>query len=227
MSARPPLLLSEAPPLPVPADFAERLLAVDVSVDPDKLAQIGDFLARLRAMNDQVNLTAITDPAEMWTRHALDSLTLLTGLSALAAGGRVLDVGSGGGVPGIVLAIARPDLRFTLLEATEKKAAFIEAVSKALRIENVTVLAARAERLVTSELAASFDIVTARALGKIEVLLPWTAPFVRPGGRLLLIKGARADEELVAAQKQMGKLRCTHVITVPTPTGRVVVFKVR
>jgi 16S rRNA (guanine527-N7)-methyltransferase len=211
----------------VPPDFAERLTAIGVSLDAGKLAQLGDYFGRLLAMNELVNLTAITDPAEVWTRHGLDALSLLPALVSLPAGARVLDVGSGGGVPGIVLAIARPDLRFTLAEATEKKAAFLVAVAAALGLTNVTVAADRAEKLAGTELAGAFDIVTARAVARIDVLLPWTAPFVRPGGRILLVKGERAEEELVVAQKVMRRLHCSHSRTVITPTGRIVVFKVR
>lgn len=224
---RAPLQLPAPPPLPVPADFPERLEAIGATVDEKQLLQIGDYLARLIAMNELVNLTGITDPVEVWTRHALDALSLLPALAALPTGARILDMGSGGGVPGIVLAIARPKLQFTLADATEKKAAFLVAVASALGLENVTVVTGRAEKLATTDLAASFDIVTARAVGPIDKLLPWTAPFTRPGGRILLIKGERADQELLDARKALMRLRCTHVRTVLTPTGRIVVFKVR
>lgn len=224
---RPSLELPAPPPLPIPDDFAERLAALPVELDDEKLAQIADFLARLLAMNELVNLTAVTDPIEVWTRHALDAATLLPGLVFLTPGGTVMDMGSGGGLPGIILAIARPDLAFTLVEATEKKAAFLTAVSAAIGLTNVTVINDRAEKLMTTELAASFDVVTARAVGKLPTLLGWTAPFVKSGGRLLLVKGERAEEELVDARKAMMKLFCSHSRTVLTPTGRIVVFKVR
>lgn len=223
---RPPLPLPSPAPLPVPPDFSERLTAVGVTIGAEKLVRIGDFLARLVAMNASMNLTAISDPDEVWTRHALDAATLLPGLATLPEGAKVLDVGSGGGVPGIILAIARPDLHFTLAEATTKKAAFLVDVAAALGLTNVSVRAERAEKLATTELAGAFDAVTARAVGKLEVLLPWTAPFARPGGRLLLIKGERAGQELVDAARVMHRQRCTHLRTVVTPTGRVMVFKV-
>lgn len=223
-ASRPTLPLPAPPPLPVPADLPDRLAALGVSVAPDALAQIGDFLARLLAMNEHLNLTAITDPAEAWTRHALDALTLVRGLERLPADARVVDVGSGGGVPGIVLAIARPDLVFTLVESTGKKAAFLSGVAEALGLANITVRAERAEKLVADGLRGEFDACTARAVARLDTLLPWTAPFVRPGGRLLLIKGERAEEELEAARKVLARQRCQLVRVVPTPTGRVVVL---
>jgi len=223
---RPVLPLPASTPLPVPDDLPARLAATGVRVDGDVLARTGDYLARLLAMNAHINLTAITDPAEAWTRHAFDALTLLPGLATFAAGSRVVDVGSGGGVPGIVLAIARPDLAFTLVESTAKKAAFLSAVVEGLGLANVTVRNDRAEKLLAEGLRGTFDVATARAVARLDALLPWTAPFVRPGGRVLLIKGEQAEVELAEAKKALGRHRCQHVRTVPTATGRVVVLAV-
>lgn len=223
---RPPLPLPAPPPLPPPPDFLARAAALAVPLDDATAARIGDYLARLLAMNEQMNLTAITDPDAVWTRHALDALSLVPALARFPAGARILDLGSGGGVPGIVLALARPDLSFTLLEATAKKAAFLTEVAAALGLPHVEVRTARAEQLHTGPTARAFDAVTARAVGKIEVLVPWAAPLVKPGGRLLFIKGERADEERAAAQRQLMHHRVRHKRTVVTPTGRVVVFEV-
>lgn len=223
---RAPLPLPSPPPLTPPADLGERLAALGVSLDDAAIARLGDYLARLLAMNELVNLTRITDPAEVWTRHALDALSLLPHLADLPAGARVLDVGSGGGVPGIPLAIARPDLRVSLLEATEKKAAFLRAVAEAMGLAQVDVITGRAEQLATTPLRGRYDAVTARAVAAIEALLPWTAPFARSGGRLLFIKGERAAQELEQAKRALQRFRCTHDRTVLTPTGRVVVLRV-
>jgi 16S rRNA (guanine527-N7)-methyltransferase len=176
-------------------------------------------------MNEQINLTAITDPTEAWTRHGLDAFSLVPLLADLPAGARVLDMGSGGGVPGIPLAIARPDLRFTLVDATAKKTAFLVAVADAVGLDNVTVINARAEELTSGDLRRAFDAVTARAVAKIAALLPWTAPFAKAGGRLLFIKGERAGQELADAAKALRRFRCTHERTVQTQTGRVVVLR--
>ncbi len=224
---RPPLALPDSAPLRAPQGFAARLEAVGAAIDDDALARLGDYLARLLAMNAQMNLTAIRSADEAWERHVLDALTLLPLLAQVPSGARVVDVGSGGGLPGIPLAIARPDLAITLVEATQKKAAFLEAVSEALHLTNVSVHAERAEELGRDELREAFEVVTARAVGRVKVLAPLLFPLARPGGLVLLIKGQRADEELLEAKATLVKLGAAHEKTVATPTGRVVVLRKR
>ena len=220
---RSPLPLPEVAPLPVPADFEERLAKLGVTLDGAAKTKLASFLALLLAMNEQVNLTAITEPEAAWSRHALDALSLVPELADLPRGAHVLDVGSGGGVPGIPLAIARPDLHVTLLDATEKKVAFIGAAAAKLELENVTAVSGRAEQ---ANLGRVFDVVVARAVAKISTLLGWTAPFAKEGGRLLFIKGERADAELGEAKEALRRFRCDHERTVLTPTGRIVVLRV-
>ncbi len=222
---RPPLQLPDAAPITAPADLAARLAELGVALDDVAVSRLSDFLGRLLAMNERVNLTAITDPAEAWTRHILDALTLVPLLSDLPADAPIIDIGSGGGVPAIPIAIARPDLRVTLVEATQKKAAFLTAVAAALGLTNVTVLAERAEQLLSVQ-RGRFDVVTARAVGRLVTLVPITLPFAKPGGRALLIKGQRAEEELAEAAHIIGRTRGTHEKTIVTPTGRIVVIRV-
>ncbi|APR82718.1 rRNA small subunit 7-methylguanosine (m7G) methyltransferase GidB [Minicystis rosea] len=207
----------------MPADLGARLTALGVALDEPAVAKLASFLALLLAMNEQMNLTAITTPEAAWSRHALDALSLVPHLAALPAGARVLDVGSGGGVPGLPIAIARPDLQVTLLDATEKKIAFLSAAAAALGLANVKTVCGRAEAI---DDGPRFDAVTARAVAKIATLLAWTAPFCKPGGRLLFIKGERAESELNEAKNELRRFRCTHEQTTLTPTGRVVVLRV-
>ncbi|HVH47590.1 MAG TPA: 16S rRNA (guanine(527)-N(7))-methyltransferase RsmG, partial [Labilithrix sp.] len=206
-----------------PADLAERHGRLGVVLDAAAVQKLGRFLALLLAMNEQVNLTAVTDPVEAWSRHVLDALSLVPHLADLPANARLLDVGSGGGVPGIPLAIARPDLRVTLLDATEKKVAFLRAAAAELGLANVEAVCGRAE---TVDLGAPFEVVTARAVAKISALLAWTAPFAKKGGQLLFIKGERAAVELSEAGPMLRRFRCRHERTEQTPTGRIVILHV-
>jgi 16S rRNA (guanine527-N7)-methyltransferase len=222
---RPPLSLPSSTPLIAPEGFGARLEAIGARVSGETLATLGDYLARLLAMNEQMNLTAIKDAESAWERHILDALTLLPLLADVPAGARLVDLGSGGGIPGLVLAIARPELRVTLVEATQKKAAFLSAVSASMGLANVTVHAERAEQLGTGELAGAFDVVTARAVARLLALVPLAVPFARPGGLVLLIKGQRAEEELTEAKKVIARQHAVHEQTVATPTGRIVVLR--
>jgi 16S rRNA (guanine527-N7)-methyltransferase len=221
---RPMLPLPEVDPLVPPEGFVHALEALGVRLPDERIAKIGDFLARLLAMNERMNLTAIDEPSEAWARHALDSLSLLPCLAELGPGARLIDIGSGGGLPGIPIAIARPELRVTLVEATQKKAAFLRRVSEALGLTNVAVRAERAEAL-RGKLSGSFDAVTARAVSRMETLVPLTVPFAKGGGLVLLIKGQRAEEELGEAKAALAKHRTAHEATIATPTGRIVVLR--
>ncbi len=226
--SRPPLTLPDAVPLAPPAGFAARLAGLGIEVSEAALARIGASLGLLIAANAPLNRTAIGEPAEAWERHALDALTLLPPLAAVPGRGKVVDVGSGGGVPAIPLAIARPDLAFTLVDATQKKGAFLGAVAERLRLTNVVVRTGRAEALARDKaLAGRFDAVTARAVARLGALLPLTLPFARPGGLLLLVKGQKAEEELAEAAPLMAERGCRHAETLVTPTGRVVVLRAK
>ena len=225
--AKPRLPLPPHKPQPVPPDFTERASAFGLTLSPDTVAQLGDYLGRLLTMNKVVNLISRVDPSDAWYRHIFDSLTLLPQLSHLGAGARLLDVGSGGGLPGIPLAIARPDLAVTLLDGTRKKVNFLAAVSHAMGLNNVSTHAGRAEHLTRAQLGGGFDVVTARAVKALPVLIPLTAPFLKSGGQLLLTKGQKAEAELAAAAPQLKQYQLRRVALVPTPSGRIVVLKKR
>lgn len=180
--------------------------------------QLTGYIDLLLETNAKFNLTAVRDRSEAWDRHVVESLRLTPHLGAPRT---LLDVGSGGGLPGMVLAIARPDIQVTLLEATSKKAKFLEETARAIGLSNVHVTCARAEDAGAfgGPLREQFDLVTARAVAALRVLLELTIPFVRPGGRLLAIKGEKADEELADSKQAMGKLYATLNTTIRQPSA--------
>jgi 16S rRNA (guanine527-N7)-methyltransferase len=157
------------------------------------------FTAALARHGEELGLIGPLELPRLWTRHILNSALVAP---LLRPGGRVGDVGSGAGLPGLVLAILRPDVTFTLIEPMERRVAWLERQAAELEIANVTVLRARAEE---SKLFDSLDQVTARAVSALRTLIPVTAPLLLRGGELVLMKGAGVDRELAAAEKVIRK----------------------
>jgi 16S rRNA (guanine527-N7)-methyltransferase len=231
--------LPSVSPLSAPRDFIDAAASLGIEFEEGDLPRLGHYLALLLDVNKTTNLTAVTDPAQAWTRHILDSLTLIPFLDELPEGATVLDVGSGGGLPGIPLAITMPRLRFTLLEATSKKAEFLRQVAEVIGLKNVAVVSARAERAAHDRGATvmhagararegghreKYDAVVARAVGRLATLAELVVPFAKVNGKCLLIKGQAAAEELGEAQKALHLLKATHLATHATPTGQIVVL---
>lgn len=163
----------------------------------------GELLSRyldlLLETNRTMNLTRITDREAAEVQHVGDALTLLPYLPPGAT--RVADVGSGGGVPGLPLAVARPDAHVVLLESTGKKAAFLERAARELGLQNVRVVDRRAEDAGRDPaLRETFDVVAARAVGTLDWISEWCLPLVKPGGAMLAMKGPKAAEELPLAE---------------------------
>lgn len=209
----------------VPSAALEAAQALGVSLSGPIGEQLAAYLARLLETNRAFNLTAITDPEEAWTKHILDSLTLLPDLAALAPASEVVDVGSGGGLPAIPLAIALPSLRFTLIEATGKKARFLEETAQALGLSHVQVHNERAENAGHGPLRARFAAATSRALSRLPVLLELTLPLLRSGGVSLAIKGGQADAEIAEASRALALLGGAVEAQRRTPTGVVIAVR--
>jgi len=192
---------------PLPAFVHDDLEALGFEIPAPTLARLADFLALLLETNRGLNLTALRDTERAWRGLILDSLTPLPGLDDFTRGAEVVDVGSGGGLPGIPLALARPDLSFTLLESTGKKARFLETAAHALGLGNVSVLADRAETAGHApDHRERYDAAVCRAVGPMNVLLEFCLPLLKVGGRLLAMKGPKAEAELKVASDAIDRL---------------------
>lgn len=208
-----------------PDSFRRKAEAFGFAFDAGDIKRLGSYLAMLLEANTRFNLTAITDPDGAWIKHIFDSLTLLPYIASAGAT-RVIDVGSGGGLPGLPLAIAMPTVQFTLLEATGKKAGFLGDVAGTIGLSNVEIINDRAETLGRdSHHREHYDVVVARAVGRLATLLELTVPLAAVGGHVLTIKGRKATQEISDAKKALHLLHCSVVETSRTPTGTIVVIK--
>jgi 16S rRNA (guanine527-N7)-methyltransferase len=175
---------------------------------------VRQFTADLAQHGEELGLIGPLELPRLWTRHVVNC-----GLVApLLTAGRVGDVGSGAGLPGLVLAAARPDATLVLIEPMERRTDWLRAEADRLGLTNVEVVRARAEEV---ELDGWLDQVTARAVSALSKLIPLTAPLVKTGGQLLLMKGARVDQELVAAKKAIAKAHLVDVEVLELGVGLV------
>lgn len=206
--------------------------ALGLALDAAQVARFARYRALLLDWNNRINLTAITDPGEVVTRHFLDSLTCapLLPSPAVSQTPRLLDVGAGAGFPGLPLAIALPQWDVTLLEATGKKVRFLETVITELGLTNAHALAGRAEEVAhQGAYRARFDAVTARAVASLPTLLEYCAPFARVGGTQIFPKKGDLSDEIAAGQRAAtllgARLDDLALVTLPVlADGRVLVL---
>ncbi len=177
--------------------------AVAETLFGDRIELARQFTEALAREGEERGLIGPLELPRLWTRHVLNSV-----IAAPLFHGSVADVGSGAGLPGLVLAIARPDVRWTLVEPMERRVVWLNEQVAALGLDNVEVLRARAEEV---RPLLSFDMATARAVSALRTLIPLVAPLVRDGGELALLKGMNAPTEIEAAQKQIRKFALTDV----------------
>lgn len=192
-----------------PEEFAAALREHNVELNAQQLAQYQQYYERLVAVNEYMNLTAITDRDEVYMKHFYDSLTLAWAYPALQSEPlNMVDVGAGAGFPSIPLKIAFPQLQITIIDALNKRINFLRDLVKELGLEGVTVQHARAEEFGNKNAPdrEQFDVATARALARLNVLGELTLPLVKVGGVLLAMKGSAANEELQEAKKAITTL---------------------
>ena len=213
-------------PEPIPCDDMARAqlarLSIEISADEEVL--LARYLGMLFSINEKLNLTRI-DRESAWSKHVVDSLTLLAPLASIEGVTTAIDIGSGGGLPAIPLAIARREISWTLLEATGKKARFLEAVAHRLKLTNITVVNDRAEKVARTQLRESFDVATSRAVGGLADLAMLSIPLIRIGGMMLAIKGERAGEEIAASKQPLYELHASVVGEIKSETNTIIAIE--
>ncbi|MET0962467.1 MAG: 16S rRNA (guanine(527)-N(7))-methyltransferase RsmG [Noviherbaspirillum sp.] len=188
------------------AALRQGVAELPLSLGDTQVERLLDYLALLTKWNATYNLTAVRDPSQMVVQHLLDSLAAVP---AFASAKRLLDVGSGGGLPGMVLAIwaqeARPDMRIAMIDTVHKKTAFLTQVKAELGLANVTVHTGRVEQL---QVAEPYDLITSRAFADLSDFVNWSGHLLAAGGRFIAMKGVAASEEtdrLPLAWRLVGK----------------------
>ncbi len=187
---------AEAEPLPVEAEPPAA-----AQIAGERIDALREFAANLARHGETLGLIGPLETPRLWTRHLLNSAVLAP---HIAAGARVADIGTGGGMPGLVLAIVRPDAQFTLIEPMERRCAWLNDQIEVLGLANAEVRRGRAE-----EFHGAFEVdqLTARAVTALRKLIPLTAPLLAPGGQLLLLKGSSVQAEIAAAAKAISKFK--------------------
>ena len=178
--------------------LVEEAQQLGVTLSPEAITGLITYTRLLFEMNATMNLVRVQSVENWLTRHLLDALALVPHLPENA---KVLDLGAGGGIPGVPLAVARPDITVTALDATAKKCRFLESLIEPLGLsERYSVRTGRAEDWGHQEdFRSQYDVVTARAVATLYQLLEWSIPFLKPKGVLLAMKGQKAEQELAEA----------------------------
>ena len=200
------------PVITVASDAVPRLLTGQLELEPEQAAALfGDSLelarrytADLARRGEELGLIGPLELPRLWTRHIMNCVLI----APLLRPGRVGDVGSGAGLPGLVLAIARPDTHLVLIEPMERRVGWLRFEAAELGLTNVSVVRARAEDV---RLETPLDQVTARAVTALTKLIPATVPLLRRGGEMIFMKGMRVDDEVAAARHVIRKNRLVDV----------------
>jgi 16S rRNA (guanine527-N7)-methyltransferase len=199
--------------------LAEAARGIGIELTPAQMAAFDQFGAALREGNRRANLTSITDPREVEIKHFADSLTAaLPVLERLKAGQalRLIDVGAGGGMPGLPLKIAFPSIRLTLLESVAKKTSFLRHALEVLQLLEVEVVQERAETAARDPRHRdTYDWATARALGRLPVVIELCAPFLAPGGLLVAQRKGDLEDEVARAAPAFKALKLWSRAPVP------------
>ena len=201
--------------------------AYGIEISDDLGEKLEIYARLLKEWNDKINLTAITDDEGIAIKHFLDCL-LVSKAAQFKSGDKVIDVGTGAGFPGLVIAAAFPDVQVTLLDSTGKKLKAVENIREVMGVQNAEVVHMRAEDAGKKpEFREKYDFATARAVAELRVLLEYTLPFVKVGGKFLSLKGASAVDEIDGAKASLktlgGKIEGINEFILPGGDKRAII----
>lgn len=203
------------PSLALAGQLRSGALSLGLSLTERQLGRLLNYLDMLQKWNRVYNLTSVREPESMLRQHLLDSLAVVAPLQkmlterGLPLSARLLDVGSGGGLPGVVLAVACPDLQVTCVDAVSKKVAFVRQVAAELELSNLAALHARVERV-----SSRFDIVCSRAFAALPNFVQWTSTVLADGGCWMALKGQHPADEIARLPVE---IRVFHVEQLSVP----------
>ena len=184
----------------------EKAETLGVSVSPDLIEKLEVYAKELKEWNEKINLTAITDDEGIAVKHFIDSLMLLKYVN-IPENSKIIDIGTGAGFPGLVIAAARPDVKVTLLDSTGKKLKVVNDIGEKMGLLNYEILNMRAEEAgQKKEYRELYDFATARAVAELRVLSEYCLPFVKQNGYFISMKGALADKEIENATNALKTL---------------------
>lgn len=189
-------------PLPLLKEKAE---TYGITLDEKALERFDIYGKLLVEWNEKINLTAITEPREIAIKHFLDCLTIFSKVD-IKENAKIIDVGTGAGFPGVVMLIARPDLQMTLMDSLNKRLNVIKDILEKLGLEAEVVHSRAEDGGQNKAYREKYDFSTARAVSNLRDLSEYCLPFVRPGGSFIAMKAAKADEEIIQAQKAIRTL---------------------
>lgn len=180
-------------------ELTKRAMQFGVNLLEEQQNQFYQYMQLLLEWNEKMNLTAITEPQEVLTKHFIDSMSVMP---YIKRGNKILDIGTGAGFPGIPLKIVLPQNSFTLLDSLNKRIQFLQKVIGELKLEEIEAVHGRAEEFCSlGQKRESYDVVTSRAVAKLNVLLEYMLPFVKIGGRCICMKALEIEAELEEAKK--------------------------
>lgn len=204
-----------------------------ITLTQNQLEQFEKYFQLLIKWNEKMNLTAITDVNGVAVKHFADSLSLLNYVD-ITKGAKIIDVGTGAGFPGVVLKIARPDIRLTLLDSLNKRLVFLNEVLTTLGLKAELVHSRAEEGAKNVKYRENFDFSVSRAVARLNVLCEYCLPYVKTGGKFIAMKGSGADEEIAAAKSAIsqlgGKINTAHKFSLPNNEGEraiIVIDKVK